>query len=303
MVICYINSKPVIGQLMVGNKKQRTRAEIKRLAGNVKPEEFSDLPSYFKALYMVYKGTFKPYSYYHFSEDMGLGYCPTSRMIVSGDRTLTEKTLKKICDNLGIVKQSRSYLLKLAAVSSRLIAADAMDELIATKTDLVSEESQDQLAFFRHWYNAALLEFLRFYDGPHDPATIGSKMMPKVAKGKITESLKLLQRLRYIEHDPSTGRYKNLQKKLSTEREVKDLIFQSYHSQFIGIAKESVTRHHSDDRTVIGTTIATSPAMKRKIIDLAHELTKQASELSDEEGESPEEVSQLNIQFFPVARK
>ena len=146
-------------------KTDRSKTEIKKIASTIPVEGCTDVPAFLKLLYNALKEHFKPYSYYYFSEDLGLGYCPTSRLIINGSRKVTEKSVRKICEHLGIVKEKRDYLIKLARVASKKGDETAVDSLIESKKSIISEESAEQLEFFRNWYTAALFEFLRFYEG------------------------------------------------------------------------------------------------------------------------------------------
>lgn len=287
---------------MEGNAQKRTKTKIKRLASEVKVDSHASCASFLKTVYERLKQEYKPYSYYYFSEDIGLGHCPTSRLLINGSRNLTEKTAKIICEHLGIVGKQRLYFTSLAKASLKSGDAKVMDTLLSSKKELSSEFSKDQLEFFRHWYHAALLEFLRFYEGPTDPEAIGKKMVPVLSPGKVTRSLELLQALNYVAFDPKGGRFKVLVQQVHTAEDVAGLAFRLYHHQYLGLAREAINKHVTDDRTITGTTISVSPEVKQEAVRIMFESIRRIMDLADETKE-PTEVCQLNMQLFPVAKK
>ena len=280
---------------------KRPRSQIKKLSSQVKVEEFAHYRDFLKAVYEVLKGNFKPYSYYHFSEDIGLGYCPASRLIINGSRPLTVNAGKKICESIGLVLSQRAYFLKLVEVGRKASPSETMDHLVEKKQVLASELGKEQLEFFRHWYNSALLEYLRFYDGP-PAAAIGRKMIPKVSVGKIVKSLDLLQKLNYIKFDTGKNKFEVIVEQVHTEKDVVGVSYQAYHDQYISLARESITKLKTEDRTIASASITTSPKLKKEIVRRFYKAIEEVMKEADE-CEGTDEVTQVNIQIFPVAKK
>ena len=287
---------------MKGPPRKRPKAEIRRIASSIKPDSYSSCADYLKAVYETFKKQYKPYSYYYFSEDIGLGHCPTSRLLINGTRNFTEKTAKVICEQLGIIGKQRLYFINLAKVAHKTGDAKAMDTLLTSKQEFVSDMSKDQLEFFRNWYHAAILEFLRFYEGPANADAIGKKMIPPVSVGKVTKSLDLLQALSYITYDAKKCQFKVLVKQVHTAEDVVGLAFRLYHDQYIGLAREAINKHDTHSRTITGTTISVTPEIKEEAVSIIYDSIRRIMDLADE-ADNPVEVCQLNVQLFPVAKK
>ncbi len=279
-----------------------SKAEIRRVAEKIAPTSFLDAREYLAAVYQELKQHFGQYSYIRFTEDMGFGACNAMHLIIHGQRPLTSKGAQKIAAALGLTGVGRKYFLKLVAAQQGESRDEAFDKLVELKTKALPKAlDRRQLEFYNQWYNAAILELLSLPDARDDPAWISGRLMPTVPPTKVANALKLLVKLGHVVQDPAKGRLVPSEAVLTTGNEVLGLAVMRYHQQMIALAKDSLTDVAPLERDISAVTIAIpaarTPELKAKIQAFRKELLEFSKACT-----GSDEIVQVNIQLFPIAR-
>ena len=89
-----------------------------KLATQVHPTCYVDYPSYFRDLFAHLKKNIRGYTGLMFNQDMGLGDCQTMHLVINGKRSLSIRTIRKICPRIGLKNEQRRYLIKLVGIES-----------------------------------------------------------------------------------------------------------------------------------------------------------------------------------------
>jgi uncharacterized protein (TIGR02147 family) len=250
------------------------------------------------------KKHYDPFSYNDFSKAIGLGLCNASRLIIIGQRPLTEESAKKICDAIALTGAQRRYLIELArAVSHKSREQLDLSALTEYKQRIIeSSFAKNQLEFFTKWYNPVILELLQLPGSKDDVKWIANNLRPKIPLSKVKESLILLQELNYIRFDPAKKRLVVIKNNLETERKVRGLAYMNYHNQMINLAQDSITNIAADERHIETFTVAISLAKKEEILKKFEEFGNMVMKETADDVENSSEVVQINFQLFPVTQ-
>ena len=91
-------------------------------------------------------------------------------------------------------------------------------------------------------------------------------------------------------------------KQVHTASEVQGLAYMRFHQQSIDLASDALTRLGASERYVTSLTIGTSEETRRKIAKLMRNFLEDIAEMIEADAGVSDEVSQINLQSFPVAR-
>lgn len=282
-----------------------TKVELRRLASQIKPTSFKTATDYLAAVYKVLKDARDDYSYVRYTQDLGFGDCNALLLIINGTRPLTLKGAQKIISALEITGVQRKYFLELVQASrSRDLSTreQSFERLVELKSQaLVKTLDRSQLEFFSHWYHGAILELLGLDGSEDDPQWIARHLMPAIAPSAVTRSLDLLKKTGLLIFDEEKKRLVPSKQSIATGNEVFGLAIMRYHQQMIALGRDSIVDIAPMERDVSAVTI-TIPKdrideFKSRIQNFRRELRELAQSM-----DNPDEVVQVNIQLFPLAR-
>jgi uncharacterized protein (TIGR02147 family) len=280
-------------------------SQLKQIAKSVLATDHSDPRSFLQAVYQALKGHDPQYSYQIFSQDLGLGSANAHGMI-SGKRPLTEKSAQRISAQLGLTGVQKKYFLAMVhehRAKSRSARESAFTSRLELKSRVLpSELDRAQLAFFEHWYHAAILEMLRLPECEGRVDWIYEHLSPSIPKQKIEESLDLLKSLSYVAVQEETGKLVPTDATITSGNEVLGLALQSYHRQMLGLSVDALDQLPREKRDISATTFTVSKRLAEQFKDEVIALRKRFLRLSAEET-NHEEVYQLNIQLFSLIHK
>ena len=282
-----------------------SKAEFQTDALSVSPCSFLDYKDYLRAVYKAIKHNRKRYSYIQFSEELGLGRCNASYLILHGQRPLTVKAAKKIIAAIGLRGVDRQFFIKLVemeALSSKEDRDRAIQGLIELKTRVLpSELDRHQLEFHSEWHHAAVLEVLSQPHAKDDPDWLAQALLPRITPTKAAKSLQLLKDIGYISFDQEAGRLVPAANLVSTGPEVVGMAVMSFHQQMIDLAKESLIRISPYERNISGVTVSVSKKQREMIKGEIESLRRRIIEISKDVTDA-DEVVQVNFQLFPIAK-
>lgn len=282
-------------------------SKFQKIVNEINPTDFISYRAYLKALYLHLKSHYKPYSYVLFSEQLGLGSCSASRLIITGKRPLTETVAKKICTILALTGVQRRFFLELVKASDWKQSENKnenFDTLINYKLKTIGKDgSKNYTEFLSCWYNAVILELLQLPDAKGDLEWISESLYPKVSPKKVKKSLILLQNLGFIIFDPEKKRFIVKQTYFQPEEGTPWIAYLNYHSQMIELAKQSIMKMNADQRYINSVTVAISEKKKDIFIKKLEELGDQFLSESAADIAKSEEIFQINFQLFPVSKK
>jgi uncharacterized protein (TIGR02147 family) len=282
-----------------------SKTKLREIVRSLNVTDHSDYCDFLALVFAAAKAEDPSYSYVRYSEDLGVGSANAQSIIV-GRRKLTLKAAERLCEALTMTGVQKRYFLNLVEqkrAKSTTERDSIFDERLELKQRLLPTElDRKQLAFFEHWYHAAILEILRLEEARDDAAWLSHELSPTVPESKVEESLKLLTELGYLRRDDQRQRLYPTDVTITTGNEVIGLALVSYHRQMLKLAMDAIEGVAAEERDISALTLMATPELVAKFKDEVAGLRKRFLALAAAETHATE-VVQLNMQLFPLKKK
>jgi uncharacterized protein (TIGR02147 family) len=263
---------------------------------------FSDYRQFLKKFFDYKKETVPSFSYRNFSRLAGFSSPNFLKLVIDGQRNLTNTSIAKIARGFKLKKPEREYLENLVYMNQ---ATDHQErdhyykKIISMKTPKEMKQLQsDQYDYFSKWYLPVLRELVMFDGKQLSAQTLAEKLSPKIKKKDVMTALAQLENLGLIRKDKN-GYWEQPEPIITTGPEVKSLLITNFHHEMIKMADESIDRFSADKRDVTAVTLSIDknniPEIKSKIAEFRKKILKEYA--CDQ---TPDQVIQINIQMFPL---
>lgn len=157
---------------------------------------------------------------------------------------------------------------------------------------------KEKFDFLSKWYVVAIYVLVDLKDFNPDPNWIVKRLGGLVTVSQARDALLNLQKLGMIRLDSSRG-YHQVSGAVTVADDTRSVAVFNYHQSMIRLALEALRQSRQVQREMNGATIAIPvnklPEIKEKIRAFRKEINQLASSFED-----PDQVYQLNIQFFPL---
>lgn len=262
---------------------------------------YLDYRKYLRDVYDTAKKSRAGFSFRHFSKKAGFGSSNFYKLVMDGDRNLTEGSLEKFMRGLTLNKQEQEFFRSLVffnqAKTHQSKNSYYKKLLQSRKFNELKPMTKDQYKFYATWYHAVVRELITAEGYDPDYERIAKKINPPLTPQQVEASVELLESLGFIEKT-KTG-FRQSSPIVTTGPEVSSLILMNYHKELLALAAERLPKIPSEKRDISALTLGMAkeklPEIKRRI----QEFRKSILELVSTET-NPETVVLLNIQFFPV---
>lgn len=282
-----------------------SKTQLRQLVAGISAGDHDSYRSYLSAVYEAAKEADPTYSFVRLSADLGLS-STNAHSIIKGRRALSEKSASRICDQLSLAATDRRYFLSLVRqehAKSNAERESAFQERLGLKLkNIESDIDRRRLAFFEHWYHAAILELLRIEDASDQPQWIAAHLQPEISLVKIKHSLELLTSLNYLTFDKTRNRLYPSETRISTGDQVAHLAIQSYHRQMLDLALQAMDQIAAEERDVSAITLRVSAKLRKQFHEELVALRKKFLQLAEQESDG-ETIIQMNFQLFPLNKK
>ena len=284
-----------------------SRQVLQELVLEIQVTLYLNYREYLQALYDATKARVVSYSYLRFADDLGFSATNVLRLIICGQRPLTEKSAKKIAKSLALHGDQLRYWHTLVGYANARLPADR-EKLFRVLLDYKSREHPHELnaleaEYFQEWYHPVIREMVGLADFDGNPEWIQQRLAFPLRIEPIKRSLRLLSKLRVIHFDPQTGCYTRAGH-IKTSREVDSLALIRYHQTMIDMGRESITRIDVQYRDIQAVTVNLPIAALAQLKGRIQELISETLSLETQHAQSStdRDVIQLNIQMFPFTQ-
>jgi len=268
--------------------------------------EYSDYRAYLKDFYRQKKLKNPQFSYRSFALRAKITSPNYLKLVIDGQRRITDKYLNNFIRGLGLEKLEIEYFKNLVSYTDCDSSADDkkhyLDQIIKLRSRTQKQASQvdgTMTEFLKHWYICVVRELTLLADFQDDPKWVAQRMGNRITTKQAKEALDCLKKLQIIQLGEAG--YKPSEALLTTGDESEHkLIVRRLHYQFASLSMASILNTIPEDRETSGLTIAISkrrlPAVKNLIRDFRQNLNKV---LTTEDGN--DEVYHLALNFFPLS--
>lgn len=267
--------------------------------------QYLDFREYLRAYYDAAKEAVPAFSYRYFSRRAGFSSPNYLKMVMDGDRGLTEKSLNQMVRGLELDKDEARFFNALVKFNqaSTVEEQNACFEQVAASRDFRSARRIDQSMFeyLSCWYYPAIREMAARPDFQADPGWISENIFPPIKKSQAKEALALLFEMGLLEE--RDGAIVRGEPNLTTGHEVRSLAVGNYHRQMLSKGADSIETVPREHREVSGMTMCISNETFAEIKERIHAFRESLMEVAERDaGGSPDRLYQLSLVFFPLSR-
>ena len=265
---------------------------------------YLDYRKFLRDWYQHAKNSRGSYSFRSFSKKAGFQSTNFLKLVMDGDRNLTEESVAKFTLALKLNKQEQEFFRNLVFFNQAKTHEQKTfyyQKLLQSKkySELKPIEKK-QYEYYSTWYHPVIRELVisKGHDG--SPESIMRQLEPEISITQVEHSLELLEKLGFIEKT-KTGRYRQASSLISTGAEVSSLVIFNYHKLLLSLCQEVMEAAAPARRDVSTMTLGIAKGrisqLKKKIQEFRQEVLKLVGDDNE-----PDEVVQLNIQLFPLTK-
>lgn len=240
------------------------------------------------------------FSHRQFNRHCGFSSPNFLQLVIQGKRNLSPEAAKSVCRALGLSADEGRIFLKIMEMNLETTAEGRVRRLQALlkEPDFRRHHrlTEDQLAFYRQWYNVVLRELLVAHPSA-SAAELGRRLRPAVAEKDVEAALALMERLGLIER--GEGCWVVRHENLSTGNDLGSQLLKCFHGAMMDLAKESMDRFASAEREISSLTLRLSAEDFARLKDRIREFKREI--LAMESAADGATVTQFNFQLFPVS--
>lgn len=266
--------------------------------------EYQDYRIYLQDYYSEQKNTKRNFSYRSFSERAGINAPSFLFYVISGKRNLTQTTILKISQAIGHSRDEADYFESLVffnQASSINEKSHHYGKLIEIRKPLdIAVLDKDRYEYYSKWYHSVIREVVTFFDFKGDFARLGAFLVPSISASQAKESIKLLEKLGFIEKD-SQGLYHQTQNLIQSKvGAVNAFTIEKFQIEMLQVAIKAYDNIEISKRMMTSTTFSISKStfelFKVRIRELQYQLMEMARIDS-----SADAVYQLTTNLFPIS--
>ena len=266
--------------------------------------DYLDYRLFLKDLFKYKKENNKHFSYRMFARKAGFASPNYLKLVMDGQRNLTNESIAKMAKGFGLKKKETEYfenLVFMNQASTHDMKNHYLQKIMAASKPLTSSNLEKaSYEYFSRWYYPVIREVILFGDRKLSFAQIAAILSPRITEAQAKKGIELLLALGLIKIGKD-GLYEQADKTVRTGAEVRSLVVANFHREMIRLAAESIERHPAEYRDISGITLSVKkekmPEIKSKIVSLREELLELACQ-----DEDADQVIQINIQAFPLTK-
>lgn len=252
-------------------------------------------------------------SFKSLSESIGFRSPNFIKLVIQGERNLSDDSIDKVISGLKLTQKESSYLEKLI----RLDQAKSVQEKAKMSYELVNakihQNSEDidakHLKYLTEIHYITIREMVDLSDFVEDYSLIGKALFPRLRKKEVESAIKNLLDMGFLKRDDS-GKLRSTQKPISTGgsklwNDARSAALASLHKQMAKFAEESIEHFNRKERSFSGVTTRLSKEQYERVKEVIALSCKEILSIVNEEdskSDDAKEVYRVNMQMFPLTQ-
>lgn len=266
--------------------------------------KYLDYRAFLRDWYLARKQGRSTISLRAFSKKAGFRSSNLLKLVMDGDRNLTDESATQFAVGLGLNKQETAFFRRLVTYTQ----ATKPDEKDAAYRQLVQSKkfselkpiARDAYDYYSTWYHPVVRELVTATACDGTPEWLAARIRPEVTVAQIRKSLELLERLGFIARSPR-GRWIQTTPLVTTGPESTEHVLLQYHRALLEITMQRLGETRPADRDVSALTLGVSadqwPVLKQRLQEFRREILHLVST-----ERHPEIVLSLTTQLLPLAQ-
>lgn len=254
-----------------------------------------------KDFYAAKKEINPSYSYRFFSKRAGLNSDNYLKLVMDGQRNITQKNVLKFAKGLELNEWETRYFENLVFYNQ---AKDESDRSFYFKNMEIARSqttrgllNKDQYEVLSNWHPLAIKEMLLLQNFDPTPKNIAGKLDYKITPVQAKEAIELLQRLGLIKIE--NGEIKVTNQSLQTPDVDTSTAISTFHKSTLNLALEAIDHQAVDQRCLSSLTVA---VQKKDLPEAFKKIHKFRNEMDAYfvKGKNYDSIYQLAIQLFRI---
>ena len=267
--------------------------------------EYQNFRLYLKEYYNEQKDSKKYFSYRYFSKRAGINASAFLYYVIEGKRNLTKKSIDKISSAIGHAREENEYFENLVFFNQAKTIAEKTiyySRVVECRKPLdLKTVSKEQYEFYSKWHHSIIRELVTMYDFKDDYAFLGQMLIPPISAKDAQESIKLLERLGFIERDDN-GLYHQTDTIIGVKPQPHEaFIIEKFQTDMLDMAIKAYDRFPRSERMTASTTFSISKATFELFKMKTREFRKELLEIAKLDNE-PQRVVQFTFNLFPISK-
>ncbi len=275
-----------------------------RKVPNVSVFEYVDYREYLRDWYQDAKANRRGFSFRAFSQEAGFNSPNFYKLVMDGDRNLTEKSIIPFMKGLRLNKQEQEFFKNLVFFTQSK-SHEKKNHFYhrmtqSRKFSKLKPLEKRQYDFYASWYHPIVRELVTSSDFDGTAEWLVKRIRPEITVSQATKSLELLAMLGLIRRIDD-GTWEQIDSLITTGPEIKSSVIMQYHQNLLELAARQLTVIPAQQRDVSSMTLGITPdqipVLKEKIQEFQKEILKTVSTTVNSS-----QVVLLNVQLLPVTK-
>lgn len=254
--------------------------------------------------YYVDKKAKRGFSFRSFSKRAGLGSPNYLKLVMDGERNLSEQMVGRFAKALGLDHDDSTYFARLVQFNQATSSADRAQAYARLTGFRRYRKARPldaaQADYHSTWYLPAVRELAARKDFRQDPEWIARTLWPSISPDEAARGLRTLLDLGLLVRN-AEGRIVQGDALVSTGPEARSVHVASYHRMMLERAERSIDEVPAAERDISSLTLCVGVDGLSRLKNRIQRFRRELLELSTEDT-NPKQVVQVNLQLFPLSR-
>ncbi|MFP4417988.1 MAG: TIGR02147 family protein [Chitinispirillaceae bacterium] len=237
---------------------------------------------------------------------MGISSSGFLSNVIAGRKNLTQIQIVRLSRIMELKKTEAAYFESMVhfTQAKNVVEKDEyFNRLIKLQKIQMKVLDKKKMSLFSKSYYVFIRELLYYYKhrDSDSPEALAKMLEPAITPAQAREALDYLCELELVEKDEN-GVYRQKNGALTSGDEVRSLHLAKFQLETMDLAKRALEKVPASRRDISVLTMTVSEESFRQMKAEVQHFRKRMAKIAIEQ-EHPDQVYQLNIQLFPVARK
>jgi uncharacterized protein (TIGR02147 family) len=265
--------------------------------------EYRDYREYMRDFYEERKRC-SAFTWREFAKLAGFSSSGYLKLVCDGKTRLSLAGIPQVASAMELAGSHAEYF-RLMVVFNDAKKTEEKQAALEQMMSVAAENKVDVLdvnsfAYFSSWLHPVLRELAPIMPNAR-PLEFAQALIPPVPAADVRYSLELQEKLGLLKKDKH-GRYRQVNKGVSSSREVKSVAVKNMQKQFARLAADALDECSLEERHISGLTIGISQRAYERIALELEAFRRKVAAIVSADAEY-DRVYRLNLQLFPLNRK
>jgi uncharacterized protein (TIGR02147 family) len=264
---------------------------------------YVDYRAFLRDHYLARKAVDRKYSHRYIMDKVGASSPSWFNDLIKGRINLTGAFLYRLAKLLELKPNEEAYFESLVFYDQAGSLEEKnhyLEKVLSSKGMKMEVLTKEKFEFYGSWFHAVIRELLSFADFRGDFAALARRLNPAIKKDQAARSVELLLTLDMVRKEAG-GRYRPTSTNVIKDSRFKSLHLANYLKSFMELGMQALDRFGKESRDVSAMTMSLSPEGFEQVREEL-KATRQRIVAIAEKDKNPQQVYQLNLQFFPTTQ-